>query len=119
HPLLLTLACIVRTSSTSLQPRSALRLLERALEVLCLRWDEYKHVDRTSTTSLDGNDRLRLLKHIAYRTTSPFVPQQRAEDIARRQLTLLGWEKVDPRTALLEIARFYGILVPAEDGYEF
>jgi hypothetical protein len=26
---------------------------------------------------------------------------------------------VDPRTALLEIARFYGILVPAEDGYEF
>ena len=35
HPLLLTLACIVRTSSTSTQPRSALRLLERALEVLC------------------------------------------------------------------------------------
>lgn len=32
---------------------------------------------------------------------------------------LLGWEKVEPRTALLEIARFYGILVPAEDGYEF
>jgi hypothetical protein len=119
HPLLLTLACIVRTSSTSLQPRSALRLLERALEVLCFQWDEHKNVDRTNTTPLDGSDRLRLLKQVAYRTTSPFVQQQRAEEIAKRQLTLLGWDKVEPRAALLEIARFYGILVPAEDGYEF
>ena len=119
HPLLLTLACIVRTSSTSLQPRSALRLLERALEVLCHKWDEHKQVDRTSTTPLDGYDRVRILKHIAYRTTSPFVKQQKAEEIAKRELMRLGWEKVEPRTVLLEIARFYGILVPAEDGYEF
>jgi len=119
HPLLLTLACIVRTSSTSVQPRSALRLLDRALEVLCFQWDEHKHLDRASTTQLDSGDRLRLLRHIAYRTTSPFVRQQQAEEIAKRQLTLLGWEKVEARTALLEIARFYGILVPAEDGYEF
>lgn len=118
HPLLLTLACIVRSSSTSVQPRSALRLLDRALEVLCVHWDEHKHVDRTSTTQLDGSDRVRLLKHIAYRTRSPFVKQQQAEEIAKRQLTLLGWE-VEPRAALLEIARFYGILVPVEDGYEF
>ena len=119
HPLLLTLACIVRTSSSSVQPRSALRLLDRAFETLCLHWDEHKDVDRTRTTPLDGSDRVRLLKHIAYATTSPFVRQQRAEEIAKRQLTLHGWEKVEPRTALLEIARFYGILVPAEDGYEF
>jgi hypothetical protein len=119
HPLLLSLACLVRTSSTSLQPRSALRLLERALEVLRLEWDEHKQVDRTSTTRLDGGDRLRLLKQIEYRTGSPFVQRQRAEDIAKRQLMRLGWEKVEPRTALLEIAQFYGILVPAEDGYEF
>jgi hypothetical protein len=119
HPLLLTLACIVRTSSTSVQPRSALRLLERALEVLCFQWDEHKHVDRTSTTPLDSTDRVRLLKHIAYRTTSPFIQQQRAEEIAKRQLMLLGWEKVEPRAALLEIAQFYGVLAPAEDGYEF
>lgn len=31
----------------------------------------------------------------------------------------MGMDKVEPREALLEIARFYGILVPAEDGYEF
>ncbi len=119
HPLLLTLACIVRTGSTSLQPRNALRLLERALDVLSTKWDEHKQVDRTSTTPLDGPDRVRLLKHIAYRTSSPFVQQQKAEDIAKRELMRLGWEKVEPRTALLEIAQFYGILVPAEDGYEF
>src|SRR5205085_11077081 len=58
HPLLLTLACIVRTSSTSVQPRSALRLLERALDVLCLHWDEQKHIDRQRTTPLDGHDRI-------------------------------------------------------------
>jgi len=119
HPLLLTLACIVRTSSTSVQPRSALRLLERALEVLCLQWDEQKSIDRQRTTPLDGHDRVRILKHIAYRAKSPFVRRQRAEEIARKQLALLAMDRVDPREALIEIARFYGILVPAEDGYEF
>src|SRR5208282_4519288 len=89
HPLLLTLACIVRTSSTSVQPRCALRLLERALEVLRFQWDEHKHVDRTSTTPLDGSDRVRLLKQIAYKTTSPYMQQQKAEDITKRQLMLL------------------------------
>jgi len=119
HPLLLTLACIVRTTSTSLQPRSALRLLERALDVLCLQWDEQKNIDRERTTPLDGHDRVRILKHIAYRAKSPFVRRQRAEEIARKQLNLLAMDRVDPREALVEIARFYGILVPAEDGYEF
>jgi hypothetical protein len=119
HPLLLTLACIVRASSTTTQPRSALRLLEHALDVLCFHWDEQKAIDRQRTTPLDGHDRKRILKHIAHRARSPFVKRQRAEEIARTQLTLLGWDRVDPREALLEIARFYGILVPAEDGYEF
>lgn len=119
HPLLLTLACIVRTTSTSVQPRSALRLLERGLDVLCFYWDEQKNIDRQRTTSLDGHDRVRILKHIAYTAKSPFVRRERAEEIARKQLTLLGMDNVDPRVALIEIARFYGILVPAEDGYEF
>lgn len=112
HPLLLTLACIVRTTSTSVQPRSALRLLERALDVLCLYWDEQKNIDRQRTTPLDGHERVRILRHIAYRAKSPFVKRERAEEIARKQLTLLAMDNVDPREALIEIARFYGILVP-------
>jgi len=119
HPLLLTLACIVKTSSSTAQPRSALRLLERALEVLCYQWDEQKNIDRQRSTPLDGHDRLRILKNIAYTAKSPCVRQQRAEETARKQLALLGMDKIDPRQALMEIARFYGILVPSEDGYEF
>ena len=119
HPLLLTLACIVRTSSTSVQPRSALRLLDRALEILTLQWDEHRHIDRRGKTPLEGTDRVRLLKKLAYATKSPFIERHRAEEISKRQLVRLGYDKVDPRTALVEIARFYGILVPAEDGYEF
>lgn len=119
HPLLLTLACIVRASSSTAQPRSGLRLLQRALDVLCYQWDEQKHIDRQATTPLDGQDRLQILKYIAFKAKSPSVQQQRAEENARKQLNLLGMDRVDPRMALMEIAKFYGILVPSEDGYEF
>lgn len=119
HPLLLTLACIVKTSSSSAQPRSALRLLERALDVLCYRWDEEKTIDRQRSTPLDGQDRRQILKRIAYRARSPFVQQHRAEVTARQELNLAGLDKVDARQALVETARFYGILVPTDDGYEF
>jgi hypothetical protein len=119
HPLLLTLACIVRTSSTSAQPRSGLRLLQRALDVLCLQWDDQKRIDRERSTPLDGRDRVTILKNIAFTAKSPYVLRQRAEENTRKQLALLGMDKVDPREALMEIAQFYGILVPAEDGYEF
>jgi hypothetical protein len=119
HPLLLTLACIIKTSSSSVQPRSGLRLLQRALEVLCFQWDEQKNIDRQQSTPLDSNDRVTILKRIAYRAKSPCVPRQRAEESTRKQLALLGFDKVDPQQVLMEIARFYGILVPAEDGYEF
>jgi hypothetical protein len=119
HPLLLTLACIVRASSTSTQPRSGLRLLDRALEVLSFQWDEQKDIDRQPSTRLDSHDRLTILKSIALIAKSPYVLRQRAEEITRTQLALIGMDKEDPRQALMEIARFYGILVPAEDGYEF
>jgi hypothetical protein len=119
HPLLLTLACIVRTSSTSDQPRSGLRLLQRALDILCFQWDEQKNIDRQRSTPLDGRDRVTILKNIAFIAKSPYVLRQRVEEITRKQLSLLGIDRVDPQQALMEIARFYGILVPAEDGYEF
>jgi hypothetical protein len=119
HPLLLTLACIVKTSSTSAQPRSGLRLLHRALDVLSFQWDEQKNIDRQRSTRLDGQDRLTILKSIAFIAKSPFVLRQRAEEVTRKQLALLGMDKQNPQQVLMEIARFYGILVPAEDGYEF
>lgn len=87
--------------------------------MLCYQWDEQKEIDRQRSTQLDGRDRVAILKNIAFNAKSPYVPRQRAEETTRRQLALSGMDRADPRQALMEIARFYGILVPAEDGYEF
>src|SRR6185312_1822754 len=119
HPLLLTLACILKTSRASVQSESATRLLERALDVLCYRWDEQKGIDRHAVTPLDGRDRIQVLKRIAYIAKSPHVPGHRAEELARKQLDLLTFDRVDAKKVLVETARFYGILVPCDDGYEF
>lgn len=119
HPLLLALACIGKTGPSSVQPRSALRLLERALDVLCYRWDEKKGISRECITSLDGKDRIKILRRVAYATKSPHLHRSRAEVEAAKQINLMNFDKVDPRQALVEIAKFYGILVPSDDGYEF
>ena len=89
HPLLLALACILKTSRASVQSESATRLLERALDVLCYRWDEQKGLDRHAVTPLDGKDRIAVLKRIAYVAKSSHVLQHHAEELARKQLDLL------------------------------
>ncbi len=119
HPLLLALACILKTSRASVQSESATRLLERALDVLCYRWDEQKGIDRHAVTPLDGKDRIQVLKRIAYIAKSSHVPQHRAEELARKELDLLTFDRVDARQVLMETARFYGILVPCDEGWEF
>lgn len=119
HPLLLTLACIVKTSPMNAQPRSGLRLLRNALNVLCYQWDEQKKISRQSSTPLEGEDRIHILANIAYRSQSPLVNKERAEEIARKQLTLMRFDRIDARQVLWETAKFYGILVPTEDGYDF
>jgi hypothetical protein len=119
HPLLLTLACIAKTSRSRIQARSAIKLLDRAVEVLCYLWDDKKGIDRDGDTPLDGKDRLKIIRKIAYIAQSPRISRQRAEGAAAKQLELLLFERTDPREVLLEIARFYGILVPSDDGYEF
>jgi hypothetical protein len=119
HPLLLALACIVKTSPSSVQPRSALRLLERAIEVLSERWDAGKGLVRETATPLDGRDRIQVLKRIAFIATSNSLPKSRVEAAAQAQIDLLNLDKVNARQALLETAKFYGILVPMEDGWEF
>jgi hypothetical protein len=119
HPLLLALACILKTSRATVQSESATRLLERALDVLCYRWDEQKGLDRHTVTPLDGKDRIQVLKRIAYVVKSSHVPQHHAEELARKQLDLLTFDRVDARQVLMETARFYGILVPCDEGYEF
>jgi len=119
HPLLLALACIVKSSAQSIESRSVLRLLERAIDVLTYRWDEEKGIDRQRKTALDGRDRIHILKRIAYKMRSRHTSEQRALVAAKEQLDLLHFDRVDPREVLLETAQFFGIFVPSEDGWEF
>jgi hypothetical protein len=119
HPLLLTLACIVETTSQRNHPRSAIRLLERALEVLAYRWDDQKLIERQKLTSLDGRDRIDLLKRIAYTFQSPFVRTLQVNTIVKAELASMHFDRVDENRVLLETAQFYGILIPTEGGWEF
>jgi hypothetical protein len=119
HPLLLALACIVKTGKNSQQPRSALRLLERALVTLQYTWDMDKGIDRQRLTVLDGGDRIEILKRIAFAAKSPFLQSTRAQMITKRALDRMQISKADPDIVLRETAQFYGILMPTSDGWEF
>jgi len=119
HPLLLALACIVKSSAMNIESRSVLRLLERAIDVLTYRWDEEKGIDRERRTPLDGRDRIQVLKRIAYKFRSRHVPDARALGVAQEQLDKFHLDRVDARQVLVETAQFFGIFVPAEDGWEF
>jgi hypothetical protein len=119
HPLLLALACIVKSSSRNVESRSVIRLLERAIDVLTYRWDEEKGIDRQGKTRLDGRDRMQILKRIAFKLQSRLVQDARALAAAQEQLDLLEYERIDPRQVLIETAQFFGIFVPSEDGWEF
>jgi len=119
HPLLLALACIVQTSSQKIMIRSGLKLLDRALDVLSYRWDEQKGIDRESKSPLDGDERIQILQRIAFDVKSTHVPDYRACFLTKQELTRLSHDKPDPKQVLHEIAQFYGILAPSDDGWFF
>jgi hypothetical protein len=119
HPLLLALACIVSSGSGKEQPRSALRLLKRALFTLQHTWVLDKGVSREVSTPLEGEDRMQILKRISFASRSPFMRAERVETITRAALDKMQIAKVDPELVLQEIAQFYGILVPSAEGWEF
>jgi hypothetical protein len=119
HPLLLALACIVKCGKSTEQPRSALRLLERALMTLQYAWDTDKGIDRERLTSLDASDRMHIIKCIAFASRSPFMQTARAEAIAREAIDKMQVGRVDPGLVLRESAQFYGVLMQSSDGWEF
>jgi len=120
HPLLLAMVCIVRTGKVGLFSRSVLSLIARAIETLSFRWDEGKGVARESRIPLDGRDRINCLMRIAYSVEETRVSDSEALALAKKQLELLSCEHLDVREVLFETARFYGILIPTDDGnWEF
>ena len=119
HPLLLTLACIVRSSSADIRSRNVVSLIEAAIQTLSLRWDQGKGLRRELTTPLDGNTRVKCLKRIAFALDLEPAPLQRVINITRKQLELTRWDDVDPQQVLMEMAQFYGIFVPVADRWGF
>jgi hypothetical protein len=113
---MLTLACIVQTSTQNVNPRSALKLLSCALTVLSYRWDEQKGIKREEAVTIDGEDRLQILRKIAHGAESPIVQDLRAITTTRQELIRLAHDNADPRRVLEETAQFYGIFVPSDGG---
>jgi hypothetical protein len=115
HPLLLALACIVKSGPMNFSSRSVIGLIERAIDTLSFRWDEGKGISRESRLPLDGKDRIKCLMRAAFHTRTPELPTQHAITAIQEQLDLLRWDALDPVEVLRETARFYGILVPSTE----
>jgi hypothetical protein len=112
HPLMLTLACILKSGPIPELPRTVIGLLRRAVDTLTFRWDESKGVSRDSALSVDGDDRVRCMMKVAfemekYEATDAFV-----QAVTRDYLQLLQRPSVVPSKLLEEIAQWYGMLIP-------
>jgi hypothetical protein len=116
HPLLLALVCIVKSGSMSVYSRSVLVLIDRALDTLAFRWDEGKGLDREQRFPIDGRSRMHCLMRIAFNAPQQVVKDSIVTTQAREQLDKLRWDELDARQVMLETARFYGILVPVNEG---
>ncbi|MGA2434433.1 MAG: hypothetical protein ABSG25_04025 [Bryobacteraceae bacterium] len=116
HPLTLTLICILKTGAVRELPNNTLGLLKRVLDLLTLRWDQSRGIARTSQNPLDGEDRVRCLMRIAFYMNDLHERQERIEDIIRDHVKLIQRRRVDARIVLQEMAQWYGILAPVEEG---
>jgi hypothetical protein len=119
HPLLLTLAALVTSSSSDIRARNVVSLIDGALSTLSLRWDQGKGLRRETTTPLDGIARTKLLKRLAYTFDLEPVSEHRAVGVVRKNLELMSCEGIEPLEVLLEMARFYGIFVPIAGEWGF
>src|ERR1035437_7893391 len=117
HPLMLTLVCILKNGPSQDIPRRAIGLLRRAIDTLTFRWDEAKRVHRTSSIPMDGEERVRCLMRIAFDMDSPQETWEVVQRAALAHLSLIQMKHVNVRILLEEMARFYGLLVPVEEGY--
>jgi hypothetical protein len=117
HPLMLTLVCILRTGPNAEIPRRAIGLIRRALETLTFRWDEAKHVHRSSQLPLDGEERVRCLMRIAFEMQDLQASQEEVEEAVRKHLRLIQMTKVNGTRLIEELAQWYGILVPLDDSH--
>jgi len=116
HPLLLTLVLILKSGPSTTIPSNSIGLLRRALEVLSFQWDHDKGISRESVCDIDAPDREQCMMHIAYEMRLPIEGDDKVVALGAQFLKLLNRTDVLSRQLLQEIARFYGLLVPTEEG---
>lgn len=118
HPLLLTLATIVKSETPDFQPQNAASLIDAAINTLALRWDKSKGLSREPATPLSSTNHLKFLKRLAFTCDLEPIPQYRAVGIVGRPLNLRQ-DELEPLKVLFEMAQFYGIFVPIGDRWGF
>lgn len=115
HPLMLAMICILKSGPMPELPQTPIRLIRRALDTLTLRWDDAKGVRRDSRLNLDGDDRVRCMMSVAYAMKRLIETSNVIEYVVVAFLKLLQRLDVSPTALLMEIAQWYGILVPVSD----
>jgi len=112
HPLMLALVCILKAGPLPELPRTPVGLIERAILTLTVGWDQAKGVRRRSRLKLDGQDRYRCMKKVAYEMERLMESDATVQAAVRQFLRLRQRSEVDPHELLMEIAQWYGMLVP-------
>lgn len=115
HPLMLALVCILKSGSMPTLPQTTLGLMRRALDVLTFRWDEAKGIYRESRINIDGDERVRIMMRVANRMRSLVEPDYVVRQIVDDHLRLIQRPEISAERLLIEMAQWYGVLVPTTD----
>lgn len=116
HPLMLTLACVVKTRKNPGLPHNAIELMRQAIETLAYRWDEGKGVVRASRLGLYSVQLLDCVTRIAYDMNTLKAPTSTVTEIIGRYLVLIRRPDIMPGRVLDEVRAFYGLLFTTPDG---
>jgi hypothetical protein len=115
NPLMLALVCILKSGPMPRLPRTAVGLIQRAIDTLTFRWDEARGIWRESKLPLDGLHRLSLLKRLAFLLSPDGASRLEVESITRDFLAAQHHPNLSPPHLLAEIAQWYGMFVPITD----
>lgn len=120
NPLLLALVCIVKSGSSDPLPRNTIGLIKLAIRYLTYEWDMSKGVSRRTAIPLTIDQMIQCLELIAYNVRSREVAENTLLGITWEYLSLHQHDEINPRDVIVEMAKFFGLLVPASgDWWKF
>ena len=116
HPLMLALVCILKTGPSPRLPTTAIDLITRAINTLTFRWDMEKGISRETEVAIDGEERVTCLKGIAYSMQRLEASEWEVLQYVQSYVRRMQVRGIDARKLLMEMAQWYGLLVPVESG---